>query len=152
MATSGPSLQPRAFIFIVALVVLILMLAPPFRNLMAQREEIKELKAQVELANTQVEILENAKARWNDPQFVAAQARARLHYVLPGEIAFTVIGQDGEPVEVENEQSHTAWLSEQPTADTWYKKLLLSWQAADQGIEDISQLLQAEPIRANAPR
>jgi len=152
LAANRPSLQPRALIFIVALVALVMMLAAPFRNLMAQREEIKQLEAQLELATNQVEVLESAKARWNDPQFVAAQARARLHYVLPGEIAFTVIGLDGEPTEVENEQSPTAWLNQQPEANTWYKKLLLSWQAADQGIEDIQELLQAEPIRANAPR
>ncbi len=152
MASRGPSLQPRALIFIVALMVLVLMLAAPFRNLMAQREEINKLKAQVELANQQVEILEAAKIKWNDQQFVAAQARARLHYVLPGEIAFTVIGLDGELAEVEDEESPTAWLGQQPEANTWYKKLLLSWQAADKGIEDLDELIQPEPIRANAPR
>jgi cell division protein FtsB len=152
LSSRGPSLQPRALIFIVALVVLVLMLAAPFRNLMAQREEINKLRAQVELANQQVEILETAKAKWNDQQFVAAQARARLHYVLPGEIAFTVIGLDGEPTEAENEESPTAWLGQQPEANTWYKKLLLSWQAADKGIEDFNELIQPEPIRANAPR
>ncbi len=152
MTSGGPSLNARSLIFIIAIIALVLMLAAPFRNLMAQREEIRRLQAQSDLANQQVEVLENAKSRWNDPQFVAAQARARLHYVLPGEIAFTVIGLDGEPTDVENEQSPTAWLERQPEANTWYKKLFLSWQAADKGIEDISELIQPEPFRANAPR
>jgi cell division protein FtsB len=152
LAPVGPSLNVRALIFIIAIIALVLMLAAPFRNLMAQREEISRLQAQSELANQQVEVLENAKSRWNDPQFVAAQARARLHYVLPGEIAFTVIGLDGEPADVDNQQSPTAWLERQSEANTWYKKLFLSWQAADQGIEDISELIQPEPFRANAPR
>lgn len=128
------------------------MLAAPFRNLMAQRQEINQLQAQLEMANEQVAVLEAAKAKWGDPQFVSAQARARLHYVLPGEIAFTVIGLDGEPTEVENQQSPTAWLARQPEANTWYKKLFVSWQAADKGIADISELIEPEPIRANAPR
>lgn len=152
MVARGPSLKPRALILGVALVLMFLMLAAPFRNLMAQRQEIAELQAQVELAQEQVEILETAKAKWNDPLFVAAQARARLHYVLPGEIAFTVIGKDGEPTELTDVPSPTAWLSVQPEADTWYKKILLSWRAADQGIADIDELAQPEPIRANAPR
>lgn len=129
---------------------MVLMLAGPFRNLIAQRHEINQLQTQLEMANEQVAVLEVAKTKWNDPQFVAAQARARLHYVLPGEIAFTVIGLDGEPAEIENQQSPTAWLARAPEANTWYKKLYVSWQAADKGIEDISGLI--EPIRANAPR
>ena len=38
-----------------------------------------------------------AQARWQDPAYVEAQARERLHYVLPGETRYVVLGPDEAP-------------------------------------------------------
>ena len=37
-------------------------------------------------------------AQWNDPAFVAIQARQRLHFVLPGEVGYVVLEADSAPV------------------------------------------------------
>ena len=61
--------------------------------------------------------------RWQDPAFIEAQATQRLSWVMPGEISFQVIGEDGRPldhedtlsdpdaIDVENEPAwwETAW-------------------------------------------
>ena len=72
------------------------MLASPIRDLVAQRARIEALKIQVAQSEKQVQMLRDLQAKWQDPNFVAAQARARLHYVMPGEIVFSVIGLDGD--------------------------------------------------------
>ena len=57
------------------------MLASPIRDLVAQRARIEALKIQVAQSEKQVQMLKDVQAKWQDPNFVAAQARARLHYV-----------------------------------------------------------------------
>src|SRR5206468_7960251 len=37
-------------------------------------------------------------ARWNDPAYVATQARERLGWLVPGETGYTVVGADGKPL------------------------------------------------------
>ena len=37
-------------------------------------------------------------AKWNDPAFVAVQARERLHFVLPGQVGYVVLEADDAPV------------------------------------------------------
>ena len=57
------------------------MLASPIRDLVAQRARIEALKIQVAQSEKQVQMLKDVQAKWQDPNFVAAQARARLHYL-----------------------------------------------------------------------
>ncbi len=77
-----------------ALVVaaLMLTLAVPVRAWFAQRAEIAGLRTDVESARDRVAALEVQKQRWDDPSFVAAEARRRLHFVLPGEVGYVTLG------------------------------------------------------------
>ena len=74
------------------LVTLLVSLAVPVRSWFAQRAEIAGLRADVEAARERVAALEVQKQRWEDPNFVAAEARRRLHFVLPGEIGYVALG------------------------------------------------------------
>ncbi|MFY8205380.1 MAG: FtsB family cell division protein, partial [Actinomycetes bacterium] len=85
-----PSINGRLVVLLSAFIILILMLASPIRDLVAQRARIAALEIQVQQSQKQVELLREIQAKWNDPNFIAAQARARLHYVMPGEIVFSV--------------------------------------------------------------
>jgi hypothetical protein len=61
-------------------------------------------------------------AKWNDPDYVASQARARLHFVFPGERQYIIIG-NGEITEGEQETK----VSEQlPIGLPWYSRLISS--------------------------
>ncbi len=97
---AGPrgSFTGRAVILALVLAALVLMLAVPMRTWFAQRAEIASLQADVDAARARVAELQVLKERWNDPAFIAAEARRRLHYVLPGEIGYTTLGADGKPV------------------------------------------------------
>ena len=70
---------------------MVLLLAYPLREYAAQRSEIDALRAQSAAASRQVAELTEQQRRWQDPAYVRAQARQRLHYVLPGETAYVVI-------------------------------------------------------------
>ena len=97
---AGPrgSFTGRAVILALVLAALVLMLAVPLRTWFAQRAQIASLQADVDAARSRVAELQVLKERWNDPAFIAAEARRRLHYVLPGEIGYTTLGADGKPV------------------------------------------------------
>ena len=61
-------------------------------------------------------------AKWNDPEYVASQARARLHFIFPGERQYIIIG-NGEITEGEQETK----VSEQlPIGLPWYSRLISS--------------------------
>ncbi len=109
--------------------VLVATLAMPVRNWLAQRAEIAGLQADVESARAQVATLTIERERWQDPAFVAAEARRRLHFVMPGEIGYTTLGVDGKP------------LAEAIAADaalaqmTWVERLWAGVQEADDAAE-----------------
>ena len=94
------SFTGRALILAVVAVTLFLALAVPVRTWFAQRAEIAQLRADVEGARDRVAALQLEKLRWDDPAFVAAEARRRLHFVLPGEIGYVTLGADATEEEI----------------------------------------------------
>lgn len=84
-------LSARAGAALGVLVVLIAILALPFKDWVTQRARIADLSAQVAWHNERVAQLETSLERWNDPAYVEAQARSRLHFVRPGQVGYTVI-------------------------------------------------------------
>lgn len=73
------------------LVVLVLLLAPYVRPWVTQRSQIAEGDEQVRELQREVEELTAERRRWNDPAYVRAQARERLHFVMPGETGYVVL-------------------------------------------------------------
>jgi cell division protein FtsB len=80
----------RAAILAAVVCVLTLTIAGPVRTYFAQRTEMKQLKATEEQLRAQIAELEQQKVKLADPVFVAAQARERLGFVMPGEIPYQV--------------------------------------------------------------
>ena len=65
-----------------------------------QRSHISDLKAQIAAARGQTSTtLEREKQRWDDPAYVEAQARERFGYLMPGETAYSVLDENGKPLE-----------------------------------------------------
>jgi len=54
-------------------------------------------------AHDDLDELDAEVARWSDPAYVEAQARDRLYYVYPGDVAYLVLDDDDTPV-VDDEQ------------------------------------------------
>jgi cell division protein FtsB len=118
----GSSITGRALILAIVAVTLFLSLTVPVRQWFAQRAEIAQLRADVDAARDRVAALQLEKLRWDDPAFVAAEARRRLHFVLPGEVGYVALGTDKTEEELAAEAA-----GEQP----WYSTLWGAVQAAD---------------------
>ncbi|HET9945980.1 MAG TPA: septum formation initiator family protein, partial [Actinomycetes bacterium] len=115
-----PNLTGRAAMLALVVCMLAISLAYPLREYLAQRSDIGQLRADVSEQEQRVAELRKARERWADPAYVEAQARERLHYVMPGETSYVVLGADGKPLEAETSLRTTREvLAQEPTA--WFQ-------------------------------
>jgi cell division protein FtsB len=106
-----------AFIFAITL-------APPLQHYFAQRAQINSLRAQVNDSNNALEKAREELAKWNDPEYVATQARTRLHFVFPGERQYVVLDV---PKSDSEEAGPAAPISTKiPNGLPWYGRLIAS--------------------------
>ena len=104
---------------VLVVVTLVVSAALPVREYLSQRAEIAELAAANAAAGERVEELTAERERLDDPDHIAAEARRRLHFVMPGETAYIVV-----PAEPAAERD--------PAQDEpWYSQLWDSVGAAD---------------------
>jgi cell division protein FtsB len=87
----------RAAVFALVVCMRAISLAYPLREYLAQRGEIGNYRAQVSAQQKRVAQLQHQRAQWRDPAFVRRQARERLHFVMPGETSYVVLGPDEAP-------------------------------------------------------
>jgi cell division protein FtsB len=80
----------RAAIMAALACVLTLTIAGPVRTYFAQRTEMDQLAASEAALRRQITDLEQKKGKLADPAYIAAQARERLGFVMPGDIPFQV--------------------------------------------------------------
>jgi cell division protein FtsB len=82
----------RTFSLVAVFFIFALVLAPPIQNYFTQRAQINALRAQVDSDRSALEEARLELIRWQDPDYVKAQARERLHFVMPGERQYIVTG------------------------------------------------------------
>jgi len=90
--TSSRGVSTRSLIVVSVLAFLAITLAPPMQRYFAQRAQINALRIQLNDSQSALNQAREELAKWNDPTYVASQARTRLHYVFPGEIQYVVTG------------------------------------------------------------
>ncbi|WP_240641400.1 FtsB family cell division protein [Nocardioides ferulae] len=128
----------RAAILLLVVAVLGVSYASSMRAYLEQRAHIVDLKEQIAERQAAIADLEREKDRWEDPAYVEAQARERFGYVMPGETAYVVLDEDGEPLEAESQLNDPAdVLGDEPEA--W-------WEDAWASVE-----LAGDPPRDQAP-
>ncbi|MFW6695524.1 FtsB family cell division protein [Streptomyces sp. MAR4 CNX-425] len=115
-------LTGRAAVLALVVCSLVVALAYPLRQYIAQRAEVAELEREKAQAEKRVEELRDEKARWRDPEYVRRQAREHLHYVLPGETGYLM--RDGSGSARSGEAGSAA---DRP----WYDNLWDGLDAAD---------------------
>ena len=81
------------------LAVLLVSYAYPLRAWFDQHRERVELEREQDELTASVEQLEQELRLWEDPAYVAAQARERLGFVLPGEQSYIVLPDPDAPDE-----------------------------------------------------
>ncbi|MUL66035.1 septum formation initiator [Mycobacterium sp. CBMA 234] len=80
----------RAAILAVVVCILTLTIAGPVRTYFAQRTEMQQLATAEAQLRSQISNLEQQKVKLADPVYIAAQARERLGFVMPGDIPYQV--------------------------------------------------------------
>jgi cell division protein FtsB len=106
---------------------LIAVLAYPTRQFIAQRAQIAQQQAAARQARAQVVQLRRVQARWQDPAYIEAQARERLHYGFPGETPFSAVDPDPSASAGAGGQPPVPASLQQP----WYDNLFESLNAVD---------------------
>jgi cell division protein FtsB len=115
-------LSNRALILGVILFVLAVTLAPPLQHYFNQKAQINSLKSQLLDNQAMLDAAAKELILWNDPEYVAGQARARLHFVFPGERQYIVLNEDSGDV-----MPDATKVSEQfPVGIPWYSRLISS--------------------------
>ena len=119
-------LTKRAVILGLVVAGLVVSAALPGREYLAQRAEISKLQQAQAQAQARVAGLEQARRRLQDPAYVGAEARRRLHFVLPGETAYVLVEPPPQPTTTSTVPGSPAG----PQAP-WYSQLWGSVRAAD---------------------
>jgi cell division protein FtsB len=117
----GLSSTRRAAVLALVVCALALTVAVPLRNYVAQRQELAAVTAQQRALAAEVTELTQQRAQLSDPAEVAAQARSRLGYVLPGEVPYVVQLPQAPP---------SAPAPDAASAVPWYRAL---WREVSEG-------------------
>jgi hypothetical protein len=115
------------------LCALVVSAALPLREYLSQRADIRNLQQSQAAARARVASLEEQKARLADPDYVAALARDRLHFVRPGEVAYVVLEPSAPPV-TPADARRAASAPVGPEAP-WYSQLWGSVRSADRPVQ-----------------
>lgn len=119
---SKRGLSNRALIVGIILFSLAVTLAPPIQHYFTQRAQINSLQASISDNQKMVADAVAELEKWNDPQYVASQARARLHFIFPGERTYIIINND----EITDEDQPTKVSEQLPIGLPWYSRLISS--------------------------
>jgi len=142
----GASITGRLVAVLVVFAILVVTYANSLRVNFAQTHQLAATRAQVQAAQQTVNDLYDQLTRWQDPDYVKAQARARLGWAMPGDISFRVIGTDGQLVGGTTTPADDS-LPLDGQSQAWWDRLASSIQAVDQAslIGDATPAAPAPP-------
>ena len=91
-------LTGRAAILAVVVCAVVLSLAYPVREYLAQQSRIAELRADNQELQHEISTLQEKKRKLNDPAYIKELARERLHFTMPGQTNHIVVdgGDEGD--------------------------------------------------------
>ena len=125
VATRPRGLTGRASVLIVVLVALALAYTYPLRVYLAQESQIAQMESDQAAQRKAITATQEELAKWNDPEYVRAQAREKLFYVRPGETPLLVFADPAGAARDAGRNSPPA------APDRWYATLWNSVRAAD---------------------
>ncbi|GAA4808705.1 septum formation initiator family protein [Nocardioides caeni] len=138
-------LTSRAAILVLVLAVLAVSYASSLRAYLQQRESIESLEQTIDDRQRDIAELKKEKERWQDPAYVAQQARARFGYVARGETPYVVLDAEGNPLDASAELGDPDTLDD-PDATVWYEDAWTSMKVAGDPPTEIT--VPADEIRA----
>jgi cell division protein FtsB len=135
----------RAAVFATVLFLVAVSVAYPAQRYVAQRKHIDDLRADVTAGTERVAALQRDKALLGQEFYIERQARARLHFVMPGDRAFRV----EDPQVVTGEAPATGGVPA-VAADAWWERMLGSVTQASVRVEPVPAGTRTAPA-APAP-
>lgn len=113
------------------LVFLVTFLASPLQQYFEQRAQINAVRADIAATQERITQARTDLQRWQDPAYVRAQARERLHFVVPGETQYIVVDANGDGVATDDPQLPVV---ERISGEgTWYGRIISSIEIAAYG-------------------
>lgn len=106
------------------LVIALAVVVPTLNTYISQRQQLIALQQQVAQQEASVEQLQQDVDRWEDPTFVAAQARERLLFAMPGETQYRLTDTSGKDVPL-TEQEQTA---QEAAQGDWFSTM---WESVE---------------------
>ena len=125
----------RLIALAVTAAVLLISFVSSYSVYLGQQQDIAEARAEIAAHRSEITRLQDELDRWQDPAYVRAQARERLGWVMPGEVGYRVIDENGDVI------GGTVGTLDEANAElttVWYDTLWKSLQAADQPAPDPS--------------
>lgn len=116
----------RALVLIALIVIALATLVPTLNRYVSQRQELQAAQEQVADRQSEVDALQRDVDRWEDPTYVAGQARERLLYAMPGETQYRLTDTSGKDVPLTEEERS----AEEAAKKDWYDTLWTSVQAS----------------------
>lgn len=120
-------LTGRAAVLGLVVCALVLSLAYPTKEFLAQRGEISRLQQEQRDVAARVALLEERRRQLRDKIYIQGQARQRLQYVLPGETAYVVVA----PSAPASRPDGTRDVPQVSKDGSWYDRLWGTVRAAD---------------------
>jgi cell division protein FtsB len=124
-AARQTALTARAAVLVLAVAAVAVAVALPLKIWIAQRNNIASLTAQTRESQVQLRQLAAQDKRWKDPGYIESQARERLHFVLPNQKTYIVLGRSGRTTSAAAKQAQAA-----QATGSWYDQFWSSEQAA----------------------
>lgn len=125
--SDGVAVPARLLVLVLVLLGAFIVTFPSLRGYLHQQTQYDAVVDEIASAKATSTALENQLADWNDDDYVKAQARERLSYVMPGETTYVVVGaqayEDGSSSSSGDSASGTA-------TGPWYDTLRESARVA----------------------
>lgn len=125
------NITARAIIAVVVVAGVAISFANSARVWYLQSGDLATAQAQIDERTARVAELQGELARWDDPAYVKAQARARLGWVMPGDTGYRVIGADGDVLSGSAEIEGVGQRSRNELEAQWWDRLASSIKHAD---------------------
>jgi len=117
-------ISTRLLILFLVLFIVAVTLAPPTQQYFAQRAQISALEADLDSNYKKLEAARAELQRWRDPDYVKSQARDRLHFVLPGERQYIILGVNSQ---IDDSTGTAAPINQDfPLGIPWYSRVISS--------------------------
>lgn len=88
----------RAVVMGAAVLLVLVMITPSLGIYFSQRSQISRIQDDEARTRASISSLQDEVKRWHDPDYVRAQARSQLGWVMPGETGYQVIGENGKVI------------------------------------------------------